>query len=195
MILKGFYSYAIFCLMVILTSMQSANATIYKCHIDGKLVLQDTECPQSVKQTVINVDEKNPVANSNGSSYGNLLEAYKHISEPVSYVSTLYGGQVNSAGNFTVSDIYHEVLFESSDGFVTFVEIRFKSTSPCSQNSYYDYVDYSRLLGLDTTLMTKISGTAHYANAFKDFENRFKVTFMCPFDGGEYSASFSQRNF
>lgn len=195
MILRGFYSYAILCLMVILTSMQSANATIYKCHIDGKLVLQDTECPQGVKQTVVNVDEKNPVANSNGSSYGNLLEAYKHISEPVSYVSTLYGGQVNSAGNFTVSDIYNEVLFESSAGFVTFVEIRFKSTSPCSQNSYYDYVDYSRLLGLDITLMSKISGTAHYSNSFKDFENRLKVTFMCPFDGGEYSASFSQKNF
>lgn len=195
MILKGFYSYAIFCLMVILTSMQSVNATIYKCHIDGKLVLQDTECPQGVKQTVINVDEKNPVAKSNSSSYGNLLEAYKHIGEPVSYVSTLYGGQVNSAGNFTVSDIYNEVLFESLAGFVTFVEIRFKSTSPCSQNSYYDYVDYSRLLGLDISSMSKISGTAHYANSFKDFNNRLKVAFMCPYNGGEYSVSFSQRNF
>lgn len=29
--------------MVILTSMQSTNATIYKCHIDGKLVLQEYE--------------------------------------------------------------------------------------------------------------------------------------------------------
>lgn len=192
---KGFYCCTFFYAFVALTSIQSTNAAIYQCHVEGKLVLQDTECPQGTKQTVVNVDEKNPVAKSNNSSYGNLLEAYKYIGEPVSYVSTLYGGQVNSAGNFTVSDIYNEVLFESSAGFVTFVEIRFKSTSPCSQNSYYDYVDYSRLLGLDITMMSKVSGTAHYANSFKDFQSRLKVTFMCPFNGGEYSASFSQRGF
>ncbi|QYK07597.1 hypothetical protein [Shewanella mangrovisoli] len=195
MILNGVCSSAIFCLMVILTSVQSAYATIYKCHIDGKLVLQDKECPEGVKQTMVNIDEKNPVANSSGSSHRNLLESYKHISEPVSYVSSLYGAQVNRAGSFTVSDIYNEVLFESLAGFVTFVEIRFKSTSPCSQSNYYNYAEYSRLLGLDITLMSKLSGTAHYANSFKDFKNRLKVTFMCPFDGSEYSASFSQSGF
>lgn len=192
---KGFYCSVVFCASVILSVMQSASAEIYKCHVDGKLILQDTECPQGIKQSVINIDEKNPVARSHGSSYGNLLESYKHIGEPVSYVSTLYGGDVNSAGNFTVSDLYNEVLFESSAGFVTFVEIRFKSTSPCSQDNYYDYVDYGRLLGLDITLMSKIQGTAHFANSFKDFQHRLKVTFMCPYNGGEYSASFSQKNF
>jgi hypothetical protein len=38
-----------------LTLSQSAVAEIFKCEIEGKLVLQDTECPKGVEQSTFDL--------------------------------------------------------------------------------------------------------------------------------------------
>jgi hypothetical protein len=38
-----------------LTLSQSAVAEIFKCEIEGKLVLQDIECPTGVEQSIVDV--------------------------------------------------------------------------------------------------------------------------------------------
>ncbi|MCU8004204.1 MULTISPECIES: hypothetical protein [Shewanella] len=40
---KGIFCCTVFCAFVVITSMQSANAAIYKCQVYGQLVLQQFE--------------------------------------------------------------------------------------------------------------------------------------------------------
>jgi hypothetical protein len=180
----------------LLLSSVDASATVFKCEIDGVPVWQDKDCPSGSTQEVANIKEQNPIDDIDSNSIeGNYLRAYKLIGGSVDLASKLYSEIVNSAGSFSSENNKYNLNVESSSGVVSFVSLGFKLTSPCSQNKNYNHIDNIRLLGLDITLMNKIKNSAYYAESYNDFDNRLKITFMCPFDGGAYTASFSQKYF
>ncbi|MCG9697452.1 DUF4124 domain-containing protein [Shewanella sp. Isolate11] len=181
-------------LLLICSAPLGLVAEIYKCDLNGRIVFQDNPCPDGAQQAKVrNTKTEETQESQSIKQPPNLLRAYEYIGQPVKSVAELFDETLNSANNFTASNGMYEVFFQSDVGQVSFVDIRFKDTTPCSQQRYYDSVDYMRLLGLDVTLLVKRSGGAYYADSFSDVEHRLKVTFMCPYNGGEYSASFSQK--
>jgi hypothetical protein len=185
---------AVIPIFILLVSMD-LGAAIFKCEIDGAFVWQDKECPSESKQEVVNVREQNPIKAIGAGFKGGYLNAYKLIGGSIDVAARSFSEKVNSGGTFHSENDEYSLTIESSSDVVSFVSLGFKSTSHCSQNQNYNHIDYIRLLGLDITLMKKIKETAYYADSYNDFNNRLKVTFMCPFDGGEYTASFSQKYF
>ena len=170
------------------------SAEVYKCEVEGRVTWQDKECSDLKNQQQVIVREQNPAKGTNATT-GNYLMAYKYIGGSIGAAAGGFSATVNVAGSFASEDNNYSLSVESSSGLVSFVSIGFKETSPCSQNKNYNHIDYIRLLGLDITLMNKISGGAYYADSYNDFDNRLKVTFMCPYNGGVYTASFSQKYF
>lgn len=47
------------CLFLLLATIQDASATIFKCHVDGKVIWQDIACQEDAIEKIVEVEVKN----------------------------------------------------------------------------------------------------------------------------------------
>ncbi|MCW8864229.1 MAG: hypothetical protein OQK09_13740 [Colwellia sp.] len=65
-----------------------------------------------------------------------LAQQYQHpyqfIGKPVNEVSKALATQANDVGNIIIEEKPHKLLLESNNNFISYVDIDFQETIPCS---------------------------------------------------------------
>ncbi|OUL59235.1 hypothetical protein [Pseudoalteromonas ulvae] len=159
---------------LIITPIQ-AQAKIHHCIINGISTYSDQPCEAS------------------DSPVGNPLKPHWYIDMPSQAVADAFSISMSDQGFMKVENESYITSFESNaEQIVTFAQVKFKSM-PCTQSQRYNIRELLTLFGLNANRLSHIKGTANYANSFNDHDNKLKITFLCPYDGALYSASFSKR--
>lgn len=117
---------------------------------------------------------------------------YKYIGTPVSRASKRFGVRVNEGGNLVVDTSTHHVLFEVEDGLISYVDIGFKETAPCSQTAGFDSEPLLRALGIYPSTVKLVKKQAHY-HTYYDHVNRLKIGVACHYDGANLTVGFSSK--
>lgn len=117
---------------------------------------------------------------------------YKYISTPVSRASELFGVKENEGGNLVVDTAHHHFLFEANNGLISYVEVEFDGTGPCSQTGGFDSQPLLQALGIDPSSLELSKTQAHY-HRYYDHVNRLKVGVSCLYDGANLSVGFSSK--
>lgn len=176
----------IFMLLMIIAT--SAQAEIYKCVTNGKVLFSNSKCSgESVEK--LDISE---VTND----YPNkplYFKPIRYIGKESSYISKLFNISPNVGGNLTYEDNDVEMFFQISLYSVEYVEVRFKS-STCIQSKLYDTdIDkYFTKVGINKNELRKRSDTADYAAVYDDDKSRTKISLLCPANGMLFTLGISK---
>lgn len=119
-------------------------------------------------------------------------QPYKYISTPVSRASGIFGVKENEGGNLIVDTPNHHILFEANNGLISYVDIEFNGTGPCSQTAGFDSEPLLRSLGIEPNSLELAKKQAHY-HRYYDHTNRLKIGVTCSYDGANLSVGFSSK--
>lgn len=117
---------------------------------------------------------------------------YKYISMPVSRASEKFGVKENQGGNLVVDTPNHHILFEANNGVISYVDVEFNGTGPCSQTAGFDSEPLLRALGIDPNSLEFAKKQAHY-HRYYDHTNRLKIGVACQYDEANLSVGFSSK--
>lgn len=117
---------------------------------------------------------------------------YKYISMPVSRASETFGVKENEGGNLVVETPSHHILFEGTNGLISYVNVEFNGTAPCSQNAGFESGPLLRALGIEPSSLELANKQAHY-HRYYDHTNRLKISVACHSDGGNLEVGFSSK--
>ncbi|MGF1786475.1 hypothetical protein L4D00_11825 [Photobacterium swingsii] len=120
-------------------------------------------------------------------------QPYTYIGQSVNTVAKKFSVQPNSVGNLIIDSNLHHFLFESSDGvIVSYVDVRFKETTPCDQKRNFDSIRILRALGIKPDSLELVRKRKHF-HTYYDHKNKLKVGVSCLYDGASLNASFSRK--
>jgi len=120
----------------------------------------------------------------------NLSNLKKPFYNPVQYLymdvvnaSILAGKEINKLGKISSEDGNANILIESTDGIVTFVEIDLKQTQPCSMKNDFDHNPILVAAGINPDELSIVQ-TRTDLHKFYDHKRKLKVVVACSVDGG-----------
>jgi hypothetical protein len=117
---------------------------------------------------------------------------YKYISMPVRLASEKLGVKKNQGGNLVVDTQDLHILFEANNGLISYVDVEFNGTGPCSQTAGFDSEPLLRKLGIDPKSLELSKKQAHY-HRYYDHNNRLKISVACHYDEANLSVGFSSK--
>lgn len=111
---------------------------------------------------------------------------------PVSRASEMFGVKENQGGNLVVDTPNHHILFEANNGIISYVDVEFNGTGPCSQTAGFESEPLLRALGIDSNALELAKKQAHY-HRYYDHTNRLKIGVACHYDEANLSVGFSSK--
>ncbi|MGL6045765.1 MAG: hypothetical protein ACRC02_04785 [Vogesella sp.] len=183
----GIYSIAAtifsFLILVIFAVPDKTDETAIK----SNQVASQTKTPNPQQLTPNNIKQQE---NPNKKKYqGKLFEL---IGKPIAKANNVLGHDKNNTSNIIFDDGNLSFLYETYQEKISYVEIDFKDTAPCNQNSGFDSIALLERIGISANKLELARKSSHF-HTYYDHKNKLKVGISCSYNGAPISIGFSKR--
>jgi|GEM_PF-838217 len=117
---------------------------------------------------------------------------FQYIGMPIAEAAKAVAGTPNEAGNIVIDTDRAHMLLESEGNFVSYVDVEFKTTRPCSQTKGFDSESILGAVSINPSELELARKQAHF-HTYYDHQRKLKVGVACLVDGGALSIGFSSK--
>lgn len=117
---------------------------------------------------------------------------YKYIGKSVSSVSRTLSTKPNEGNNIVIEKSDYEYFFETNNNKVTFADVRFIKTAPCSQTDDFDSEVLLKKLAINSNDVELVRKRSHF-HTYYDHRNKLKIGVSCLYNGAPLNVSFSRK--
>ncbi|MCO7251242.1 hypothetical protein [Pseudoalteromonas sp. Ps84H-4] len=117
---------------------------------------------------------------------------YKYHNFKVETVSEILGVEPNAVGNIEVETDKHHILYEATDGIITYSEVRMLETTPCSLNESFDPAVMLDAVAVNVANLDPQTRLTHLA-VYYDHNEKLKISVACEQDGVPITVRFSNK--
>jgi len=124
-----------------------------------------------------------------------LNRPHRYLHKRSTDIAAIFGVTPNDVGNVIYDKGPAQVLFESSDGtYISFINVQFMESVPCSQTRGFQSNPFLRKLGVDVSELVLIRKQKHF-HTFDHPNSKTRVTVSCDWEGGPISVGFGSKYF
>jgi hypothetical protein len=119
-------------------------------------------------------------------------QPFQYVGMSVVDASKSTGVMPNKVDNIIVDSEQYHMILEASEGYISYVDVMLKKTSPCSQSVPFNPEPVLSALGINSSELEFVNTETHLY-VYNDHKHKLKVNVTCLSDGEPLSVSFSSK--